>query len=69
VDDHLIFGGDVLFPGGHGRTDIPGSDQATMNSTLLRFLDLPGEVTVYPGHGDPTTLADEQEWIRRIPAH
>ena len=66
-DDGVIFGGDVLFPGGHGRTDIPGSDQATMNATLRRFLDLPGEVTVYPGHGDPTTLAAEQPWIRGIP--
>ena len=68
ADDHLIFGGDVLFPGGHGRTDIPGSDQATMNATLQRFLELPGEVTVYPGHGDTTTLAAEQAWIRQIPA-
>jgi len=66
-DDGVIFGGDVLFPGGHGRTDIPGSDQATMNATLRRFLDLPREVTVYPGHGDPTTLAAEQPWIRGIP--
>jgi hydroxyacylglutathione hydrolase len=67
-DDNLIFGGDVLFPGGHGRTDIPGSDQQTMNVTLRRLLDLPAEVTVYPGHGDRTTLGTEQEWIRDIPA-
>ena len=65
-DDRLIFGGDVLFPGGHGRTDIPGSDQATMDATLRRFLELPGEVRVYPGHGEATTLAAEQPWIRRI---
>lgn len=66
-DDGLIFGGDVLFPGGHGRTDVPGADQATMNRTLRRFLDLPGEVRVFPGHGDETTLAAEQGWIRQIP--
>ena len=66
-EEAIIFGGDVLFPGGHGRTDIPGSDQATMEQTLRRFLDLPAEVTVYPGHGDPTTLGAEQGWIRQIP--
>jgi hydroxyacylglutathione hydrolase len=65
-DDEVIFGGDVLFPGGHGRTDIPGSDQETMNTTLRRFLDLPGEVRVYPGHGDATTLAAEHPWIQQI---
>lgn len=67
-NDHLVFGGDVLFPGGHGRTDIPGSDQQVMNRTLRRFLDLPADVRVFPGHGDETTLQAEQAWIRQIPA-
>lgn len=66
-DDRLIFGGDVLFPGGHGRTDLPGSDQATMNRTLRRFLDLPDDVRVFPGHGDETTIGTERAWIERIP--
>ncbi len=66
-NDRLIFGGDVLFPGGHGRTDIPGSDQQVMNRTLRRFLDLPADVRVFPGHGDETTLEAEQVWIRQIP--
>lgn len=64
--DGLLIGGDVLFPGGHGRTDLPGSDQETMNRTLLRFLDLPDEVQVLPGHGDPTTIGRERTWIERI---
>ena len=29
--ERVFLGGDVLFPGGHGRTDIPGADQAAMN--------------------------------------
>lgn len=65
--DHLVFGGDVLFPGGHGRTDIPGSDQNVMNRTLGRFLDMPDDVRVFPGHGDATTIGTEQEWMRLIP--
>ena len=65
-DDGLIFGGDVLFPGGHGRTDIPGSDQDTMNRTLRRFIDLPGEVRVLTGHGEETSLESERGWIMKI---
>lgn len=66
-DDRVIFGGDVLFPGGHGRTDVPGSDQRAMNRSLRRFLDLPDDVRVFPGHGDHTTIGAERGWIARIP--
>jgi hydroxyacylglutathione hydrolase len=66
-DEAVILGGDVLFPGGHGRTDLPGSDQQTMNRTLRRFLELPDEVRVLPGHGDPTTIGRERPWIEQIP--
>ncbi|HEV2066358.1 MAG TPA: MBL fold metallo-hydrolase [Thermomicrobiales bacterium] len=68
ADDGLMFSGDVVFPGGHGRTDIPGSSQATMNRTLRRLLDLPDAVTVYPGHGDSTTLGAERRWMRQLAA-
>lgn len=61
--DRLFFGGDVVFPGGHGRTDIPGSDQATMDRSLARLRDLPGDTVVYPGHGATTTLGAEAGWI------
>ena len=65
-DDNVVLGGDVLFPGGHGRTDLPGSDQATMNRTLRRFLELADEVQVLPGHGEPTTIGNERGWIERL---
>ncbi|MGI9255282.1 MAG: MBL fold metallo-hydrolase [Thermomicrobiales bacterium] len=65
--DHLLLSGDVLFPNGHGRTDLPGSDQAVMNGTLRRLLDLPAEAVVYPGHGVPTTIGAESPWIRQLP--
>lgn len=65
--DGLILGGDVLFPNGHGRTDIPGSDQQVMNETLKRFLDLPANTRVLPGHGGETTIGNESHWIKRIP--
>jgi hydroxyacylglutathione hydrolase len=63
----VMLGGDVLFPGGHGRTDIPGSDQAVMNRTLRRLVaELPPETTVYPGHGPTTTIGGETPWIRLL---
>ena len=65
ADERVMFGGDVLFPGGHGRTDIPGSDQATMNASIIRLLELPDDVTVYPGHGEPTTIGAERPWMTR----
>lgn len=64
--DRVMFGGDVLFPGGHGRTDIPGSDQATMTASIKRLLELPDDVTVYPGHGEPTTIGEERDWMTRL---
>jgi len=66
TDDQIFLGGDVLFPGGHGRTDIPGSDQTVMNRTIKRLLDLPDDVAVYPGHGNATTIGAERPWMTRL---
>lgn len=65
--DGVILGGDVLFPDGHGRTDLPGSDQQVMNETLKRFLSFPEETRVLPGHGEETTVGREARWIKNIP--
>ncbi len=66
--DRVLLGGDVLFPDGHGRTDLPGADQAAMAASLRRLLDLPPETVVYPGHGQPTTIGAEAGWIRALGA-
>ena len=64
---HVLLSGDVLFPAGHGRTDLPGSDQEVMNETLRRLVDeLPPETAVLPGHGAPTTIGAETPWIRLL---
>jgi glyoxylase-like metal-dependent hydrolase (beta-lactamase superfamily II) len=66
VDENqeVFLGGDVLFPGGHGRTDLPGADQVVMNDSLRRLVEeLPPETTVLPGHGAPTTIGNEAPWI------
>ena len=63
--DRVFLGGDVLFPNGHGRTDIPGSDQETMNRSLARLARFPADVVVYPGHGATTTIGKEA-WLQRL---
>ncbi len=60
VDD-VMFSGDVLFAGSIGRTDLPGGDHAAMIESLRRvILTTPDDVTVLPGHGPQTTIADER---------
>jgi glyoxylase-like metal-dependent hydrolase (beta-lactamase superfamily II) len=52
--------GDTLFAGSIGRTDFPTSDPGAMARSLARLMELPDEMTIYPGHGPPTTIGDER---------
>ena len=61
VGDGMIFGGDVLFNGSVGRTDLPGGDAATlMTSIQSEFLSLPDSTVVHSGHGPDTTVGIER---------
>lgn len=58
---HFIIGGDVLFQGSIGRTDLPLGDHRTLlNSIHKKLMVLPGETVVYSGHGSPTTIGEEK---------
>ena len=58
----FIIGGDVLFKGSIGRTDLPGGDHQTLLHSIRRQLfTLPDEVVVYPGHGETTTIGFEKK--------
>jgi hydroxyacylglutathione hydrolase len=57
----LVFGGDVLFNGSIGRTDLPGGDTATLMATIQsEFLSLPDSTVVHSGHGLDTTIGVER---------
>jgi glyoxylase-like metal-dependent hydrolase (beta-lactamase superfamily II) len=58
--DHL-FTGDTLFAGSCGRTDLPGGSFATIKASLKRLASLPGNASIYPGHGEETTLETERQ--------
>ncbi len=55
----VAFGGDCLFAGSVGRTDLPLSDGAELQRSLARIVTLPASTVVYPGHGDATTIGAE----------
>ena len=57
--EDVIFTGDTLFAGSIGRTDFPGGDWDTICASLIRLSELPEELTVYPGHGECTTIGNE----------
>ena len=59
-DDRALFTGDTLFRGTAGRTDLPGGDARALTQSLRKLAALAGDWTVYPGHGDATTLARER---------
>lgn len=59
----FVVTGDALFQGSIGRTDLPGGDFNTLiNSIKQKLLTLPQETVVYPGHGDETTIGDEERY-------
>ena len=58
----FVIGGDVLFHGSIGRTDLPGGDHATLISNIKsKFLTLGDDFTVYSGHGPETNMGFERE--------
>ncbi len=58
-----IFTGDCLFAnGGVGRTDLwQGSFEDIKHSITETLFKLPAETTVYPGHGNSSTIGKEKE--------
>ncbi|MCX8103138.1 MAG: MBL fold metallo-hydrolase [Candidatus Bipolaricaulota bacterium] len=58
--ERVLFTGDLLFAGSIGRTDFPGGNPQQMARSLKRILELPGDYTIYAGHGPVTRLSVER---------
>lgn len=56
VVGHQVLGGDVLFPGGPGRTKSPEDFQMLRHGLAEQLFTLDDNVIVYPGHGEPVTI-------------
>lgn len=62
VNKRYLFTGDLLFKGATGSTvaDGTGSYRDLKNSILDLIVPLSGDIIVYPGHMDPTTVGNER---------
>lgn len=57
----FVIGGDVLFRGSIGRTDLWGGSMPTLlNAIQAKLMPLPDETVVYSGHGPETTVGHER---------
>jgi glyoxylase-like metal-dependent hydrolase (beta-lactamase superfamily II) len=59
--DRWLWGGDALFAGSIGRTDLPGGSFEQLERAIrTRLFTLGDDVQVFPGHGPATTIGHER---------
>ncbi|PLR89501.1 MBL fold metallo-hydrolase [Bacillus sp. T33-2] len=62
AEEDFVAGGDALFQGSIGRTDLPwGNQDDLLRSIHEKLLALPEETVVLPGHGPVTTIGREMD--------
>lgn len=60
-EQEFVIAGDALFKESIGRTDLyKGNFDVLAKSIKEKLYSLPGNTTVYPGHGPETTIAHEK---------
>lgn len=58
----ILFSGDTLLAGIVGPTQLPFGDRELLKKSIReKLFQLPGDITVYPGHGKNTTILYEKE--------
>lgn len=66
----VMFSGDFIFNRSIGRSDFPYSSNHVMKASLEKFLTPQENMLVLPGHGNATSVAQEQSnipfWIPRL---
>ena len=61
IIDYDIFCGDAIFLGSIGRTDLYSGNFNEMKKTTKKVKQIKENYTIYPGHGDITTLDNEKK--------
>ncbi len=68
--EDCLFSGDFLFKRSIGRVDFPYSNPQDMKKSIKKVLEFNKNLTIYPGHGESSTLFAEQKnlptWLRYI---
>jgi len=68
--EDAMFSGDFIFQKSIGRTDFPYSSPEDMKKSLQKFKTISYDKTLYPGHGENTTIKQEQQytnyWIQQL---
>lgn len=65
-----MFSGDFIFKDSIGKVDFPYSNPSQMKNSLNKFAEIAYDKTVYPGHGERTSIKHEQRnipfWIKQL---
>ena len=56
----FVLGGDVLFAGSIGRTDLGGDAPQLLSGIRAKLFSLPEDTIILPGHGPATTVGAEK---------
>ncbi|MCI5968329.1 MBL fold metallo-hydrolase [Helicobacter sp.] len=66
----VMFSGDFIFNRSIGRSDFPYSSHTAMKASLEKFLTLQENMLILPGHGEATSVLQEQNnipfWLPRL---
>ena len=57
--EKIMFSGDFIFRDSIGRCDLLGGNIKDMNDSIKKLFNYDKDITLYPGHGDKTTLEYE----------
>lgn len=66
LGNNFIFTGDTLFAQGVGRTDFPYGNGKQLLQSLKKLSKLPGDLIIYPGHGEISTLKQALEPLSEL---
>lgn len=60
--ENIMFVGDFVFENSIGRCDLEGGNYQKMKNSINKLKENSKDITLYPGHGESTTLSYEKEY-------